>query len=151
MKLPDALRGIRQLGFDSAALIYFVERHSEYFDRMLFIMRYVDSGPISGVASTLALTETLVVPIRNNDTLLAKRYEAVLSKSRGFRLEPITAAIARQAAELRAHYNLKTPDALHLATAIDVGCEAFLTNDFSLKRITETRVLVLDELELDVP
>lgn len=32
MKLPGALRGIRQLAFDTAPLIYFVERHTVYFD-----------------------------------------------------------------------------------------------------------------------
>lgn len=151
MKLPDALRGIRQLGFDSVTLIYFVEQHPSYFDRMLFIMRYVDSGPISGIASTLSLAEVLVIPIRNRDAVMVDRYEAVLSKSRGFRLKSITAAIARQAAAIRARYNLKTPDALHIATAIEAGCEAFLTNDLTLKRVTEIRILILDELELDIP
>ena len=40
MKLPDGLRGIRQLAFDTAPLIYFVERNPIYFDRVLFIRLY---------------------------------------------------------------------------------------------------------------
>ena len=56
--------------------------------------------------------------------------------------------IARRAAELRAKYNLKTPDALHVATALETHCQAFLTNDMGLKRITEIQILVLDELEV---
>jgi hypothetical protein len=47
MKLPAALRGIRQLAFDTAPLIYFVERHPSYFDRMLFI-----ANPTGNVAHT---------------------------------------------------------------------------------------------------
>jgi hypothetical protein len=74
VKLPDALRGIRQMGFDTAPLIYFIERHPDYFDRMLFIMRYVDEGLIAGVSATIALTEVLVQPMRAGDTSLAKRY-----------------------------------------------------------------------------
>jgi predicted nucleic acid-binding protein len=50
--------------------------------------------------------------------------------------------------ELRARYRLRTPDALHVACAIDMGCEAFLTNDKGIKHVEITRVLVLDELEL---
>ena len=34
-----------------------------------------------------------------------------------------------RAAELRAKYRLKTPDALHLACAIHHGCSEFWTND----------------------
>ncbi len=148
MKLPDALRGIVQLGFDTAPLIYFIEKHPDYFPQMLFIMRYVDAGLISGVGATLALTEVLVQPLRAGDTLLAQRYEAVLMNSSGFRLDPLTTPIARIAADLRARYNLKTPDAIHIATAMDAGCDAFLTNDTGFKRVQEITVLVLDELEV---
>ncbi len=151
MKLPDALRGVRQLAFDTSALIYFIERHPTYFDRMLFIMRYVDEGLIAGLSSTIALTEVLVQPLRAGDQGLIARYEAVLTKSASFRLEPLTAATARRAAELRAQYNLKTPDALHVATALEARCDAFLTNDRGIQRVTELRVLVLDDLELDAP
>lgn len=151
MKLPDGLRGIRQLAFDTAPLIYFVERHPSYFDRMLFIMRYVDSGLIAGVASTMALAEVLVQALRAGDKALTERYEAILSKSHNFRLEPVTTMVARQAADLRAHYNLRTPDALHVATAMVAGCDAFLTNDTMLQRVKEIAVLLLDELELDSP
>jgi predicted nucleic acid-binding protein len=151
MKLPTALRGIRQLAFDTAPLIYFVERHPSYFDRMLFIMRYVDRGLIAGVSSTMALTEVLVQPLRAGDNVLTERYEAILSNSQDFRLEPITTMVARHAADLRARYNLRTPDALHIATAIAAGCDAFLTNDVGVKRVAEIAILVLDELELESP
>lgn len=151
MKLPAALRGIRQLAFDTAPLIYFVERNPSYFERMLFIMGYVDRGLIAGVASTMALTEVLVQPLRAGDSALTERYETILSHSRGFRLEPVTTPVARHAADLRARYNLRTPDALHIATAISAGCDAFLTNDTALQRVAEITILVLDELELDSP
>jgi hypothetical protein len=35
-----------------------------------------------------------------------------------------------------------------IAAALSAGWEAFLTNDADLRRVTELRVLVLDELEL---
>lgn len=76
MKLPDALRGIRQMAFDTPPLIYFVERHPDYFDRILFIMRYVNEGLIDGVSATIALTEVLVQPLKAGDNALAQQYEA---------------------------------------------------------------------------
>lgn len=93
----------------------------------------------------------MVQPFRSGDGVLAQRYEEILSNSNYFRIEPITTATARYAADLRARYNLRTPDALHIAAAITSGCDAFLTNDTDIKRVLEITVLTLDELELDVP
>jgi len=41
-----------------------------------------------------------------------------------------------------------TSDALQISVALAAGCSAFLTNDLRLQRVTELRVLALDELEL---
>ncbi len=147
MKLSDALQNLQQLAFDTAPLIYFVEQHPTYYAHMLFIMNQIASGQIEGFASTIALSEVLVQPLRTGNNILAKQYEVVLSNSHDFHLEPVTSRIARKAAELRAHYNLRTPDSLHIATALDVGCDAFVTNDKGVKRITEIKVLILDELD----
>ncbi len=148
MKLPDALRGIRLLGIDSAPLIYLVEKHPSYFDQMVFILRYISSGPISAVGSTMILTEVLAQPLRMGKTELVTDYEDIIQNSIGFNLIHVDEKIARRAAHLRAKYNLKTPDALHVATALESHCQAFLTNDMGLKRVTEIQILVLDELEV---
>jgi predicted nucleic acid-binding protein len=50
------------------------------------------------------------------------------------------------AAEVRARYNLRTPDALQVAAASALQCEAMLTNDSSLKRVTELKIILLDDL-----
>lgn len=151
MKLQAALQGIPRLAFDTSPLIYLIEKHPVYFERMEFIIHAVHNNPIEGVASFLALTEVLVQPLRAGNLALAKEYEDILLNSVNFRLLPVDGSVARHAAHLRARYNLRTPDALHLATAIVSRSDAFLTNDLDLKRVKEVRVLVLDELELEQP
>jgi predicted nucleic acid-binding protein len=59
---------------------------------------------------------------------------------------PIAEPVAARSAVFRVAYNLKLPDALQLAVAWEAGCEAFLTNDLTLRRVTELRILMLDEL-----
>jgi predicted nucleic acid-binding protein len=44
---------------------------------------------------------------------------------------------------MRADLNFKTPDALHLAAAIEGGCARFLTNDTRLNRCSDIVVEVL--------
>lgn len=55
----------------------------------------------------------------------------------------ITAGVIEQATGLRARYGLKTPDAIHVATAIEEHADVFLTGDAALARCTEVNVEVL--------
>jgi predicted nucleic acid-binding protein len=63
-------------------------------------------------------------------------------------LVAVDTTIAERAADLRARWRIRTPDALQIATALDAGCQAFLTNDHALRRVTDLQILVLDDLEL---
>lgn len=96
----------------------------------------------------ITLTEVLIHPLRRGDAALQSQYSDLLVNAANFQTLPIDIAAAMSAADLRARYNLRMPDALQVATAITAGCEAFLTNDAALQRVTELRILVLDQLEL---
>jgi predicted nucleic acid-binding protein len=61
----------------------------------------------------------------------------------------ITSQIAEEAAQLRAAHNIKTPDAIQVATAISLGAAVFLTNDAKLASIPGIKVLVLKDLKKD--
>ena len=52
--------------------------------------------------------------------------------------------LALRAARLRAHYQIRTPDAVQLAAAIEFGARLFLTNDDRLRKVTEIEVVVLE-------
>jgi predicted nucleic acid-binding protein len=95
--------------------------------------------------STTALTllEVLVVPYRSGDLLLARRYEALLTQSRGVQVADISRDYLRAAAQLRAATGVKTPDSLQVAAALAAGCTAFLTNDRDLPTISGLRILQL--------
>lgn len=148
IKLDDALLGVSALGFDTSPFIYFVEQHPSTFDLMKEIFSRVDVGTLTGYSSVITLTEVLTLPKRLQQTKLADDYQDLLLNSRNFNLVPINATIAEMAADLRARYNLRTPDALQIAASLSVGCAAFLTNDLALQRVTELRVLALSQMQL---
>ena len=148
MRLDDALAGITALGFDTSPFIYFVERHLTYVEVMREVIRRVDAGTMTGYSSVVTLTEVLTLPKRLGNTTVEQAYRDILLHSRHFVLMAIDAAIAERAAALRARYTLRTPDALQIATALQAGCQGFLTNDVALTRVTSPRMLVLHELEL---
>ena len=85
-------------------------------------------------------------PLKHGATSLAQTYERVL-RSAEMRLEPVTETILRRGALLRAAATaLRTPDAIHAATALHLGCAMFLTNDKGFGRVTGLPVTVLDEV-----
>lgn len=146
--IDDALAGVDRLSLDTAPIIYFVERNLAYVDRVREVFRRVTVGTLSAHSSVITLAEVLTLPKRLGDDALAQRYRRLLLRSRNFTLGPINATIAERAADLRARYGLRTPDALQIATGLVAGCAAFLTNDGRLRRVSELRVLVLDDLTL---
>lgn len=148
MLLNDALADVTRLGFDTSPIIYFIEAHPHYDALVSEVFQRLDQGMSVGVTSVITLCEVMVQPLRRGDTHLQQEYRDLLMHTAYFRTLAIDTDIAERAADLRAHYNLRTPDAFQLATALVAGCEAFLTNDDMLKRVTELRVL--DELEIPV-
>ena len=51
-----------------------------------------------------------------------------------------------RAAELRAKYGLRTPDAIQLASVIYKKGDVLITNDKGLKRVKEIKVLALEDI-----
>jgi predicted nucleic acid-binding protein len=59
---------------------------------------------------------------------------------------PITQTELEKAASLRATTDLKTPDAIHAATAVLKGCVLFVTNDIAFRRVPGLAVTILSEI-----
>lgn len=148
IKLDEALLNVNFIGLDTSPFIYFVERNLLYVDLMREVFKRLTDGNFRAYSSVITLTEVLVQPLRQNNQTLADDYRDLLFNGVNFQLLPLTAAIAERAAELRAKYNLRTRDALQIATALENGCDAFLCNDNTLKRVTELQILILDDIEL---
>lgn len=133
---------------DTAPLIYFIEGHSEYHDQLSELFEANDKSKVSFATSTLTLLEVLVQPMRLKRTELVDQYERILTGSPNIDIYDIDIPIARRAAQLRADYNLKTPDSLQIATGIEQEAAIFLTNDGELKKVTEIEVLILKDIAI---
>ncbi len=134
------------IALDTAPIIYYLEANPEFGPIIRPVLDAVIGGEIQAVVSSLIVTELLVHPLRENNTELLARYEELLEGTPSLTVLDLTTTIAKTAAVLRAAYNLKTPDAIHLATALEAGVEVFITNDAALKRVLEVKVLTVQDL-----
>lgn len=135
------------VGLDTAPFIYYIERRAKHHARVRPWFAALRAGDVRGVTSMVSLLELLVMPPRRGRLDLVGRYRRLLLRSRNLHTLPIDDALAQRAAELRARHNIRTPDALQLAAALQASASALLTNDAGLKRVNEIEVLVLDELQ----
>jgi predicted nucleic acid-binding protein len=137
---------VSRLFLDTAPLVYFIERHRVYGTIVDPFFAGISNGEIVACVSPVTLTECLVVPKRDDNQKLAEQFSRVLLKSPHVEFHSITAEHADVAADLRNRYRLHLPDAFQLAVALRAGCDAFLTNDAAFRRVTELRVLLVDDL-----
>lgn len=131
---------------DTAPFIYYIEEHQRYLPIIKPIFDQIDSFKFEAITSTITLLEVLVFPKKQNNLYLESQYVEILTQNASIELVDITIEVAQIASEIRAYYDIKTPDALQIASGIANNCDSFLTNDKALKKVKEIKVLVLDEL-----
>jgi len=98
--------------------------------------------PGSLVTSRLTRLECRSKPLRAGDAATLAAFDVFYAGVELILVE-VGAAVVERATDLRARYNLKTPDALHYATAVEVGAALFLTGDRALSRCSEVPVELL--------
>lgn len=129
-KPPQALWGGLQEGatvlVDTAPWIYLLQDHAEWAPRFAGLFEAAERGQVQLALSTVTLAEVLTGPFKAGQTALAKRYEMALGH---YRLVPLSSTIASLAAQLRVQYRLKLPDAVQLASALEIGAAALVTHD----------------------
>jgi predicted nucleic acid-binding protein len=122
----------RRIYLDSNVFIYAFEDYPAYHEDCANILDGIDAGLIEAVASELVFLEILYRPLQS-DIALAERYVETMESVIGLFLMPVTRSVILRAAVMRVEARLNSPDAIHLATAIEAGCNAFVTNDRGIK------------------
>ncbi|MFQ6091356.1 MAG: type II toxin-antitoxin system VapC family toxin [bacterium] len=146
MSLLGELRQINTIFIDTAPIIYYIEAHPKFGPLAKEVVDTFQTGRLSAFSSVITPTEVLPKPIQVGKEELASRFAEFLRKGKNLSLIEISADMAEKAGRMRGQYpHLKALDAIQIAVAIDVGVDAFLTNDNSLKQIKEMKILVLSD------
>ena len=143
--LTQRLEAHQVLGLDTSVFIYHLEANAKYLSLTRTVLQNIQSGRSQGVISTVTIMELTVQPWRMNRGDVARQYEVLLMNFPHLRVVEVSRDIARQAAQLRAKYNLRPADALQVATALVSGAEVWISNDKKLRRLEpEIDVIILE-------
>ena len=130
---------------DASAFIYSVERIEPYRALIEPIWGQAQAGRFTVVSSELVVSEVLVRPLREGNRFAESLFRSLLG-AKEVGLIPATRSLWEETARLRAETGLKTPDALHAASALQAECKLFVTNDTDFRRVEDLPDTILDDL-----
>jgi predicted nucleic acid-binding protein len=149
-RLIQKLKKLEVVGIDTPLFIYHLEANKKYSDLTQKSFSSMENGSWHGVTSIVTLMEINVHPWRIGREDVARKYETLLTNFPNLEIVDIDRDIARVAAQLRARFDVRPPDALQVASGLVAGARGFLTNDHRLSGLQSlAEIIVLDDY-LDV-
>jgi len=142
MKIPKNSKVM----LDTSLIIYYIENIEPYASLLQDLFDNIANGNNTAVTSVVTFVEVLTKPIRDKNIELEEKFRMYFADSKNIEMISITPEIGEQSAIFRAKYNLRTPDAIQAAVAINSESSFFITNDKNFSRISEINVMILNDL-----
>ena len=128
-----------RLYLDTAPVIYTVENVPIYAKA---VDNRLSDPEIERVVSDLTRMECRIRPLRDGNMDLLKDFDDFFNEIVS-EIISLSREVIDYATEIRAHYEFKTPDSIHLAAACVAKCNIFFTNDHRLDRFDKISVEVI--------
>jgi predicted nucleic acid-binding protein len=140
----------RRIAIDTCVFIYQLEGHLKYSSTAEIVFEWLEQQGHSAVTSTVTMLELLVQPYRQADLKRVDQIYALLTTFPNLEWIASSLEVSDLAARLRADHDLRTPDAVQAATALDARATAIVTNDPAFERVSSIEVAVLDRFAQEV-
>ena len=127
---------------DACVIIYWIELAEPYYAKFIASLKEIrDKHPNSKlVISRLSILECCVEPLKSKDKKSLTLFEDFFADP-GIQIVELTESVITEATKIRATTNLKTPDAIQAACALQIkNLKAFVTNDKAFKKLKKLPV-----------
>jgi predicted nucleic acid-binding protein len=128
---------------DTSVFIYAFEDKDKLGDICINLLRKIEIGEFLAVFSQIGIIELLSGPKRKEQKSLASFYKNSVYNYPNLIIQNLSDNIADASSDLRGKYNISTPDAIHIATAINARATKFITNDKALIKVKEIKIQLL--------
>jgi predicted nucleic acid-binding protein len=127
--IPNGIRLVRYY-IDSNIFIAYLSKEEGYYSFSENTFKKLDRGVISGAFSSIMFSEVISISEDPKSSEIIRRFVDHFGKN--LVEVPADKNICLLAAEIRAKHNIKLPDAIHLASAIETKTDIFVTADKKL-------------------
>ncbi|MCL7960716.1 MAG: PIN domain-containing protein [marine benthic group bacterium] len=134
---------------DAGVLALHLVGDARYLPLTRAILSGLRDGDFVAFTSAITIYQLLVEPYRSGQEARAERAEALIAALQGLEVVPVSATIARQAAQVKAQIGGGLPRAIQIATALAGDSELYVTRRSTLRRIAGLGVAQLDAYRQD--
>jgi predicted nucleic acid-binding protein len=142
--LKKDLSDHKKVGIDTSVFRHHFEG-DRFSELTTVLLKRIQDGHCTGVVSTVCLAEVLVKPLKKGQGSLADLYRVLFHEMPNLETVPVDQVIASRAAALAAEHGFDLVDSIMLATALEAGATAFITNNEGLRTVNGLRILLLDD------
>ena len=135
----------KKVYIDTSQFIYFVEGHSDFSEVIKPLFNLIDQEIFTACTSQFTLTELFIKPYREGFDELIRDYQGLLLESEKITLFSLNQETFLNAAQIGGTQGLRTPDAIHIASALENQCEFFITNDKRIRDYKSVRVIQISD------
>lgn len=136
----------KRVFLDTSPVIYYLQQDILYFQKTKDILLTLGLSGAEFVSSDITIAEYSVFPFRTKNHALLTVLTDFINESQ-VKIIHTSKNIALNAARIRAEYKgFKAMDSLQIATAMESGCDLFLTNDKQLKQFGEMKCATVDDM-----
>lgn len=128
---------------DSNVFIYFIEKSEKFFVQVSSLFEHAEKVGARLMTSELTIAECIYKPAQDGDRKAVNAYEALFEQSDDIEIVALDGALAKRAALAGGLLGLKLIDAIHYVSALDAGCDFFITADAAFKSTPKMKVLRL--------
>ncbi len=144
-KFRKVVSRFKRVALDSSVFIYFLEDNPKFSNLAEVIFELAEKGRISIVSSVLVSVEVLTGYRRAKNDVAEDEFKQMLKNFPSIEICETSYKLVDHIVNLRTKYSMKTPDAIHVATAIEHKADVFVTNDRQLKKVKEIGILCLGD------
>jgi predicted nucleic acid-binding protein len=143
-RLRETLSEAELVHVDASVLGLHLMGHARYTPLTRMLFEAMSENHIRASTSAISVYQLLVEAYRRGESETARTVEQCLTTVPGLEVVPVTSAVARQAAEVRAQLGGSTERAIQIATALSVKAGTYLTQHSSFRRVAGMSVESLD-------
>ncbi len=142
--LRSVLTEAERIHVDASVLALHILGHPRYLPLTRLLFSLLSEDRVRASTSAVSVYQLLVEAYRRGEGDTARKAEQHLSTIPGLDVIPMTSAIARQAAEVRAQLGGSVERAIQIATALGGRAEVYLTQHSAFRRVAGMKVESLD-------
>jgi predicted nucleic acid-binding protein len=140
-----ALEG-KRVYLDANIVIYILERPAGVERELASLIDAITRDAMTCITAELTITEVLAGAAKSQNPMAVATCIDFFENGDVVTLRETSREAFYKAGLLRAAHDLKTPDALHVASALDANCAFFLTNDRRLRAPDGLAIMQLREI-----